>query len=65
MPLESDKRIRVDKIRKTLLEPISSAGFFVLFLFFDAACSAVSTACPKAPPHIHMAGPSDITSRVY
>ena len=33
MPLESDKRIRVDKIRKTPLEPTGLAGFFVPFLF--------------------------------
>lgn len=33
MPLESDKRIRVDKIRKTPPEPTGPAGFFVPFLF--------------------------------
>ena len=33
MPLESDKRTRVDKIRKTPLEPTDSAGFFAPFYF--------------------------------
>ena len=33
MPLKSDKRIRVDKIRKTPLEPTSLAGFFAPFYF--------------------------------
>ena len=33
MPLESDKRIRVAKIRKTPLEPTDSAGFRAVLIF--------------------------------
>lgn len=49
MPLESDKRTRVDKIRKTPLEPISSAGFFAPSLFFDAA----TRRCPPSTQRPH------------
>ena len=34
MPLKNDKRIRVDKIRKTPLEPTCSSGVFRTILFF-------------------------------
>lgn len=65
MPLESDKRTRVDKIRKTPLEPTNSAGFFVPFLFFDAAAR-------RCPPHVqrlrhtfNVAGSLDITAQAH
>ncbi len=37
MPLKGDKQIRVDKIRKTPLEPTGSSGVFRAVLFFNVA----------------------------
>ena len=55
MPLESDKRTRVDKIRKTPLSLQAQRGFSYRF-YFVPSCSAAAARRAKAPPHIQCGG---------
>ena len=66
MPPKSDKRTRVDKIRKTPLEPTRSSGVFRTVFIFRRIYSAVSTEHAKAPPLRRCGGGlRDITARAH
>ena len=63
MPLKSDKRIRVDKIRKTPLEPTRSSGVFCTVLFFDVVARRCSLRARRPRHMFNVAGPLDITAQ--
>ena len=56
MPLKSDKRIRVDKIRKTPLEPTRSSGVFRAVFIFDVAARWCPLRARRTPPHVQRGG---------
>jgi len=51
MPLESDKRIRVDKIRKTPLESADSSGVFRTIFIFAQLLSGGHQTCKSPTTH--------------
>ena len=58
MPMESDKRIRVDKIRKNPAGAYRLSGVFRIVFILRRSCSAAATRRAKAPPHIQRGGAS-------